>query len=67
LIASATSAAHLGLRHHTRNRLAVASDADGAAALYFVQQLRPFRLGLGGLKFQNIRHIFDRSNRPVNG
>jgi hypothetical protein len=31
------------------------------AALHFVQQLRPFGLGLGGLIFQNVRHRSDQS------
>ena len=33
------------------DRFAVPGDADGAAALHFVQKLRPLGLGFGGLIF----------------
>jgi len=48
-------------RDYAGDSFAVPGDADGAAALHFVQKLRPLGLGFGGLVFENIRHCFDQS------
>jgi hypothetical protein len=53
--------APIRVRDDAGDRFAVPGDADGAAALHFVQKLRPLGFGFRSLIFENVCHCFDQS------